>query len=62
MILTTFTIAIYSRIHVVCTYLYIYIHRTCSDLSGKGGRWDKSLGVLCQKFVMLFLITPVSLN
>ena len=28
--------------------------------SGNGGRWDKSLGVLCQKFVMLFLITPVS--
>ena len=26
-----------------------------------GGRWDKSLGVLCQKFVMLFLVTPVSL-
>ena len=25
-----------------------------------GGRWDKSLGVLCQKFIMLFLITPVS--
>jgi len=25
-----------------------------------GGRWDKSLGVLCQKFVMLFLVTPVS--
>ena len=24
-----------------------------------GGRWDKSLGVLCQKFIMLFLITPV---
>ena len=24
------------------------------------GRWDKSLGVLCQKFVMLFLVTPVS--
>lgn len=27
-----------------------------------GGRWDKSLGVLCQKFVMLFLVTPVSAN
>lgn len=25
-----------------------------------GGRWDKSLGVLCQKFIMLFLVTPVS--
>lgn len=24
-----------------------------------GGRWDKSLGVLCQKFIMLFLVTPV---
>ncbi len=23
-------------------------------------RWDKSLGVLCQKFVMLFLVIPVS--
>ena len=28
--------------------------------NGSGGRWDKSLGVLCQKFVMLFLVTPVS--
>ena len=28
--------------------------------NGNGGRWDKSLGVLCQKFVMLFLVTPVS--
>ena len=28
----------------------------------RGGRWDKSLGVLCQKFVMLFLIAPVSLT
>lgn len=27
---------------------------------GGGGRWDKSLGVLCQKFIMLFLVTPVS--
>lgn len=26
------------------------------------GRWDKSLGVLCQKFVMLFLVTPVGLT
>ncbi len=29
----------------------------CED--GPVSRWDKSLGVLCQKFVMLFLITPV---
>lgn len=28
--------------------------------SAGGGRWDKSLGVLCQKFIMLFLVTPVS--
>ncbi len=28
---------------------------------GGGGRWDKSLGVLCQKFIMVFLVSPVSL-
>ena len=34
----------------------------CGTCGGNtnGGRWDKSLGVLCQKFVMLFLVTPVS--
>ena len=32
---------------------------TCGS-NTNGGRWDKSLGVLCQKFVMLFLVTPVS--
>lgn len=31
-------------------------------MGGSNGRWDKSLGVLCQKFVMLFLVTPVSQN
>ncbi len=35
---------------------------TPGDESTPGSRWDKSLGVLCQKFVMLFLITPVSNN
>lgn len=32
----------------------------CEESIQCGSRWDKSLGVLCQKFVMLFLITPVS--
>ena len=31
-----------------------------SDGQTKGGRWDKSLGILCQKFIMLFLVAPVS--
>ena len=33
---------------------------TGGGAGGGGGRWDKSLGVLCQKFIMLFLVTPVS--
>lgn len=28
--------------------------------TSRGGRWDKSLGILCQKFLMLFLVAPVS--
>ena len=42
----------------MCWYLLSGSHS--SDGQTKGGRWDKSLGVLCQKFIMLFLIAPVS--
>lgn len=43
------------------TYLYLILWLLLSSDGGcRGGRWDKSLGVLCQKFVMIFLISPVS--
>ena len=44
---------------VVCEESMMPVCGACGG-NGSGGRWDKSLGVLCQKFVMLFLVTPVS--
>ena len=44
---------------VVCDEVMPSVCGACGG-NGNGGRWDKSLGVLCQKFVMLFLVTPVS--